>query len=313
MVHCEVRRGTHEFEATSPAVNSMKTYYRLMLGQGSAFAAECFANSYVGADYGIHQDLTRHLPEEWSEFNSHFIPIYLQKHPHKSKVAAGLACGFLWTISKGMKRGDIVICPDGSNRYQVGEISGEYFYSPGDNLPHRRPVRWLQAAIDRSEMSLGLKRSTNSTGTVVNLSRSGHADEIERFVAGAALPLLLATDPSIEDPSSFALETHLEDFLVTNWANTELGKHFDIYEEMGSRLANNTTQIPGPSTFSQSARTEKSCSSSNSRRGEQVTSSLGRRSGIWAMSLKSWLNRDRQCEELSLPWRTIREFAARLR
>jgi restriction system protein len=40
---------------------------------------------------------------------------------------------------------------------------------------------------------------------------------------------------SIEDPSSFALEEHLEDFLVKNWSHTELGKDFDIYEEDGEK------------------------------------------------------------------------------
>jgi restriction system protein len=31
----------------------------------------------------------------------------------------------------------------------------------------------------------------------------------------------------------FALEKHLEDFLVQNWKQTELGKNYDIYEEDG--------------------------------------------------------------------------------
>ena len=35
----------------------------------------------------------------------------------------------------------------------------------------------------------------------------------------------------IEDPSEFALEKHLEDFLVTNWDQTELSKKYDIFEE----------------------------------------------------------------------------------
>ena len=31
-------------------------------------------------------------------------------------------------------------------------------------------------------------------------------------------------DPTVEDPASFVLEKHLEDFLVANWAQTELGR-----------------------------------------------------------------------------------------
>jgi restriction system protein len=29
------------------------------------------------------------------------------------------------------------------------------------------------------------------------------------------------------------MEKHLEDFLIQNWAQTELGKHYDIYQEEG--------------------------------------------------------------------------------
>ncbi len=44
---------------------------------------------------------------------------------------------------------------------------------------------------------------------------------------------LISTDETVEDPSVFALEQHLEDFLVHNWSQTELGKNYDIYEEDG--------------------------------------------------------------------------------
>ncbi len=32
------------------------------------------------------------------------------------------------------------------------------------------------------------------------------------------------------------MEEHLEDFLVNNWKNTELGKAFDVYEEDGEKV-----------------------------------------------------------------------------
>ena len=131
----------------------MKSYYRVMLGQKSIYAPECFAHGFIGTDFDIDQDLTSKLPEEWRAFNKEFIPIYLSKHPDKSKIAAGLACGALWTVSKGIKKGDIVLCPDGSGQYRVGEVSGDYSYQPGKILFHRRPVNWLNVAIERSTMT----------------------------------------------------------------------------------------------------------------------------------------------------------------
>jgi hypothetical protein len=45
----------------------MRGYYRVMLGRKSARAAECFAGGFIGADFDIHEDLSRNLPEEWRE------------------------------------------------------------------------------------------------------------------------------------------------------------------------------------------------------------------------------------------------------
>ena len=104
----------------------MKTYYRVMLGRKSVHADACFAGGFIGTDFGIEEDLTRHLPDDWREFNRHYIPIYLSTHPEKSKIAAGLACGFLWTVSKSVQTGDLVLSPDGTGRYRVGEVTGTY-------------------------------------------------------------------------------------------------------------------------------------------------------------------------------------------
>ena len=144
-----------------------------------------------------------------------------------------MACGALWTVSKGIKVGDVVLCPDGSGRYRVGQVSGEYMYAPGEILFHRRPIHWLNISIDRAVMSDALQNSTGSIGTVSNVSR--HFEEIEKLIGGVSAPTLISTDETVENPSAFALEEHLEDFLVKNWAHTELGKEYDIYEEDGEK------------------------------------------------------------------------------
>jgi len=209
----------------------MKSYYRIMLGKGSIHAEECFAGGFIGADFDIHQDLTANLTDVWRDFNREFIPVFLAIHPGKSKVAAGLACGSLWTVAKGIREGDMVLSPNGTGGYRIGEVVGGYTYRPGEVLPHRRPVRWFQETIARCDMSLALRNSTGSIGTVSNITR--HKDEIETLRQGQAPPGLIATDETVEDPSVFALEEHLEEFLVQNWAQTELGKDYDIYEEDG--------------------------------------------------------------------------------
>jgi restriction system protein len=224
----------------------MKSYYRVMLGKKSAYAKECFEGNYIGADFDIAEDLTNKLPEAWRDFNAKYIPVVLTADPGKSKIAAGLACGMLWTLAKGLQNEDVVLCPDAPGRYRVGEISGPYYYAEGSRLPHRRPVRWLTSVVDRADMSQGLKNCTGSIGTVCNIRRADLIEELAKLIGGTAAPALVATDATIEDPSSFAMESHLEDFLVQNWAQTELGKTYDIYEEDGESVGQQYETDTGP-------------------------------------------------------------------
>ena len=225
----------------------MKSYYRVMLGQKSVYAEECFAGNFIGTDFGINQDLTNKLPDKLQGFNKEFIPIYLVSHPEKTKIGAGLACGALWTVSKGIQTGDVVLCPDGTGKYRVGEVSGGYTYEPGKILFHRRPVTWLNVAIDREDMSEGLQSSTGVPLTVVGPTAiTNYRQEIEHLLGNTApLPITIG-GVEIEDQSSFALEKHLEDFLVQNWAQTELGQDYDIYKEDGEPFGKQYPTDTGP-------------------------------------------------------------------
>lgn len=210
------------------------SYYRIMLGPKSAFADECYYGGWFGGGWDINQDLSQELPEDWRAFNKKFIPVYLVANPGKSKVTAGLACGMLHTICKGIKQGDIVLCPDGKGSYRAGKVTNDYYYVSGHSLSHRRKVEWLPVQITRADMSDGLRRSAGSIGTVCQLDK--HGQEIEEFLAGHTAPTLISTDELVEDPSVFALEKHLEDFLVQNWKVTELGKTHRIFEDEGEAV-----------------------------------------------------------------------------
>jgi len=210
----------------------MKQYFRIMLGSKSKHADECRKGNFIGADYGINEDLTAKLPDNWKAFNSKYIPIYLNMHSEKTKIAAGLSCGQLWTICKEIKVGDIILCPDGSSSYYVGEVTSDYYFKSGCILPHRRNVKWFPNMIDKIDMSNELKNSVGSMGTVSNITK--YCKEIETFIQGNNKQKIVATDETIEDPSTFAMEKHLEDFLIENWSQTELGKDYDIFMEDGN-------------------------------------------------------------------------------
>ena len=222
----------------------MKNYYRIMLGKKSAYAKEAHEGGYIGAGWLLNTNLTGKLPDNWREFNREFIPVFLDENPDKTKISAGLACGMLHTICKGILMGDIVLCPDGQGRYLVGEVTGDYEYCKGGQLPHRRRVRWYEKTLAREEISESLRNSAGSIGTVSNISKYG--EEIESLLVGTRPASIVATDETIEDPSIFALEKHLEEFLVHNWQHTELGKNYTIYEEDGEMVGQQYPSDTGP-------------------------------------------------------------------
>ncbi len=159
----------------------MTSYYRVILGKGHAFAAECFAGGFIGADYGIAQDLSNYLPDHWGRFNEKFIPIWLARNAGKTEVAARVSCRSLWTISKGIRKADLVLCPDGTGIFRVGEVVGDYYHIASGNLPHRRAVNWLDETINRSKLGHGLRGATGSIGAVANVSQ--YETEIKSLIA----------------------------------------------------------------------------------------------------------------------------------
>jgi restriction system protein len=213
-----------------------RNYYRVMLGGRHAHADACLQGGFIGADYDLRVDLTDKLPEDWRSFNAEFIPVWQQNYPDKSRIAAGLACGQLHTVAKGIRPGDIVLCPDNSGHYNVGEVTGDYFYEPNGVLPHRRPVKWLGTTVERSQMSEELRNSTGSLLTAVSLTGKYRA-ELEQLLWGVGSGPLDPNEQLIaaeaERRAEFRMEKHLEDFLIKNWRHTVLGQKYDIYEENG--------------------------------------------------------------------------------
>jgi len=215
-----------------------------MLGKKSVYADEAHKGNFIGAGWLKNIDLTNRLIEEWRDFNKKMIPVYLQEYPDSSKIAAGLACGMLWTVTKGILIEDVVFCPDGKGSYFVGEITSDYYYHQGGILPHRRNVRWFSKAIERSQMSQSLRYSTGAIGTVSNITK--YTEEIEKLISRDRPPTITSTDETIENPSTFALEMHLEEFLVKNWHHTELSKKYDILEEDGELVGQQYPSDTGP-------------------------------------------------------------------
>jgi restriction system protein len=143
-----------------------------------------------------------------------------------------------------MQRGDVFFSPDGNGNYFSGEITGDYKYVENSFFPHQREVTWRKATFPRSDMSDDLKKATGATLTIIEVTR--FASEIEALLGGKSKISISSSDETIEDPSEFVFEKHLEDFLVGNWAQTELAKKYDLVTDGGLVVAQQYQSDTGP-------------------------------------------------------------------
>jgi restriction system protein len=221
----------------------MTKFFKVSLGKQGAHAAEAREQGWVGVGWFADLDLTGQFPKEWRDFNKKYIPKFLETGEGTSRVAAGLACGMTWTVCNFIQEGDYVLSPKGDREYQIGRVTGPYQYVPAGPLPHRRPVEWLDIVINRDDLSEDVRRSTKSAGTVVVL---GESPELEKLVKHGDAPSVIVNEENVESPYAFVLEKYLEDFLVSNWAHTELGAEYDIYSENDELVGQQYQSDTGP-------------------------------------------------------------------
>lgn len=206
---------------------------------------EFLNDEFIAVDFGINADLNGQFTEEFRDFSKKMIPVIQGFRPEKTKVSAGLAAGCIWRIGRGMTNGDIVLCPNADGELHVGEISGDYFYAAGKQFPHRRTVTWSTTRIKRAECSRELQNALRAGQSVICLDE--YAAEVEQLIIGTSTNIALRTnDATIENPSVFALEKYLEEFLVSNWNNTELAKKYSIFTEDGEIVGQQYETDTGP-------------------------------------------------------------------
>ena len=87
----------------------MTAYYRVMAGKKSMHAKACFEGGFIGTDFGITENVSADLDGGREAFIKKYGPIYLTSHPDKSKVATSLACSAIYTVSRGIEIGDVIL------------------------------------------------------------------------------------------------------------------------------------------------------------------------------------------------------------
>lgn len=117
-------------------------------------------------------------------------------------------------------------------------ISGEY-------TPHCF-ARWDNTNIKFTYLGVG-KIVTFKDGTPTIDGKGNPAETIQVIFtcqdADEIIPSSIVDQPVA---SSFALEKHLEDFIVRNWSNTILNEKYDIYEQEGITVGRQYQTGSGP-------------------------------------------------------------------
>ena len=222
-----------------------RSYYKTMPGSNFQGLDEFLSDGFVAVDFGVKTDFSKIFTENFREFSKKVIPVIQGFRPEKTKISAGLAAGCIWRIGRGMSGGDIVLCPNTDAELHVAEVSGDYYYAEGKNFPHRRKVTWSTNRVKRSDCSRELQSALKSGLSVICLDE--YSAEIAQLLGDVSASATLQTkDATIENPSVFALEKYLEEFLVTNWANTMLAEEYSILMEDGEVVGQQYGTDTGP-------------------------------------------------------------------
>lgn len=190
----------------------MKQYNRIMLGEHGMFLNDCLEHNYIGIGVLPNQDYTKVQHNDESAWRIAQVVNFVNSYPDKSSGTARNLVGFLWTVCYGLKIGDVVLASNGEGGYHIGEITGNYYYNPGSELPHRRAVRWMDKIIVRRSMSQQLQNSTGSIGTCCNITK--YAEEIEQLISGGTVITQLVGGVKPETYKERSLHRLLSNYLL---------------------------------------------------------------------------------------------------
>lgn len=186
-----------------------------MLGEHGKYLNDCLEGEFIGINFMPDVDLSQLSGIEESKWRAQMIDAFLSIYPDKSVGAARTSVGFMWTVCRGLKEGDVVLASNGQGAYNIGQIAGEYYYAPGEVLPHRRRVVWLDKVLNRKDMSKALQNSSGSIGTCCNITK--YAGELNNLIFGSP-------ESTIIQPPAAAAKKYQERDLHRLLANYLLGE-----------------------------------------------------------------------------------------
>lgn len=133
-----------------------------------------------------------------------------QYEPDASPNRKGQNIGQIWRFLEEITLGTYVITPSEKREIlRIGLVEGEYYYSPNSNdspYAHRKPIRWLDQTILRSELSVPLQ---NTLGSSLTVFRVNQVEEVLSKLSIGVIPQAKPL-PTREDASQRVIDRLLE-------------------------------------------------------------------------------------------------------
>jgi len=223
-----------------------RSYWRIRPGEGAKYADLFYEGNFIAIGWNVG-DLSQAINEMKADKDS---DKFWEKIVSASREAWGedevinnFGADQVYTFSLDISQGDLVFMPvaKGAPSFRIAEVTGAYYYDDNNGTDHYfncHKVRWLKE-IGRDTIeakSPEFWRLLNTPKTLISLD--DYASVIESLLGNMTQTEFQGDNSNVsasgephEDIISFALEKHLEDFLIENWEKTEIGQRYDLYKE----------------------------------------------------------------------------------
>ena len=156
-------------------------------------------------------------------------------YPDKPLATKGLIVNMLWAFWHEIRQGDFVIARRGQKVLAaVGKVVSTGFYAPGKNpllaSPNYAHHGFLEVEWQQQPRNKDFEKVVFPMQTLKAISEVEYRTFVEADSIPSAPPLSSEPARAAEDSSAFALEKHLEDFIVSNFKTIFKGELL-MYED----------------------------------------------------------------------------------
>lgn len=151
--------------------------------------------------------------------------------PEQTPGGRGKAANTFLRFIEVIKNGDYMFIDNGNQAYDIFEVSGNYYFTQNEILPHRRKVIYLRT-IEKSKFPDRIVNSFGNVNTLTGINAIEEENMIDAVLSGKISETTIFKEfIQDEERQSFIIEKDLERFIVGNWSSIKDLDGYKVYEE----------------------------------------------------------------------------------